>query len=138
MAFQKFLKLPRSAQHSRVTLSPHPSTPATAAAPEEAGRERGGAGAGRTRLWGRSTAPERQARPRGLGDLLPSPTSGKAQEDRFRTAPAAVGRGGGEEGPGGGGEGRGGGEEERPGRGARPHYQGSCAELQPRDYLKWT
>ena len=82
MAFQKFLKLPRPAQHSRVTLSPHPSTPATAAAPEGAGRERGGAAAGRPRLWGRSTAPERQARPRGLGDRLPSPTSGEAQEDR--------------------------------------------------------
>lgn len=71
-----------------------------------------------------------QARPRALGDPLPLQTSGEAQTRSSRTAPAR-----------GGGGGRGGprwgrGRESGRGRGACPHYQGSCAGRQPRDYLK--
>lgn len=93
VAFQKFLKLPRPAQHSRVTLFPRSLHPRYSCS---TGGEGGGKGEGRRRLWGRSTTSERQARPRALGDPLPSQTSEEAQ-----TAPAPHR-------PEGGGDGRGG------------------------------
>lgn len=95
---------PRAAFKGHTPL--HPSTRATAAAPGGAGKEWGGVwgeAVGRPRLRGPSTAQKRQARPRALGDPLPSPTSEEAQADSSCTAPATGGGGGG-----GGGEGRGG------------------------------
>ena len=90
VAFQKFLKLPRPAQHSRVTVFPRSLHPRYRCSTGGGG---GGKGAGRRRLSGRSTTSERQARPRALGDPLPSPTSEEAQTDCSRTAPARGGRG---------------------------------------------
>ncbi|CAM9328025.1 unnamed protein product [Rangifer tarandus platyrhynchus] len=106
VAFQKFFKLPRPAQHSRVALFPRSLHPRYSCSTGCAGW---GKGAGRRRLRGRS--PTSGAR---LGlERLEIRSLCRPRRKRRHAAPAPHQP----EGEGVGGEGRGGGEEERAGGG---------------------
>lgn len=73
-AFQKFLKLPRPAQHSRGHTLPHPSTPAPAAGLRGCGK---GAEGQAQSPRDPSTNQGPLVRPRALGDPAPEPYLGR-------------------------------------------------------------
>lgn len=117
-AFQKFLKLPRPAGthggHSPPSLHPRYSCQRSGCREEAE--------------WGQA------GRPVGRGPKRRPGAPGSAPALGDRAAQPDLGGSAGQSAP---GEGRAGGLEELPGRGARPHHRGSCAEFKPGDNLNW-